>query len=168
MKTFSLTMKLLAGAGAICVSGIASAGVEVSFVQPDRYTDMPFAKWDRDTVMKDLDQYLVKTGAKLLPAGQDLKIEILDIDLAGTLRDSRDGRQIRILNGGADWPKIELRYSLESGGKVLTSGTARLSDMNYFQSHITDHGRSRESNFYEKRMLQDWMKATFVETHAAK
>jgi len=143
------------------VAGTASAGVEVSFVQPDRYADMPFAKWDKDTVMKDLDQYLVKMGAKWLPPGQDLKIEILDIDLAGSIRNN-SGRDIRVLRGGADWPRIDVRYTLESGGKTLKTGTDHIADMNYFNSHVTDHSKSRESLFYEKQMLQDWFKEKFA------
>ena len=161
MKIFSLRLAMLLTA--ICAAGAASAAVTVTFVQPERYVDLPFAPWERDTVMKDLDQYLVKMGAKWLPAGQDLKIEVLDIDLAGNLRNARSGgQQIRVLNGGADWPMIEVRYTLESSGKTLRTGTDRLSDMNYFNSHVTDRSRFRESLFYEKRMLQDWFKAKFA------
>ena len=160
MKKFSLSLVVLLTA--ICGAGAAFAGVTVAFVQPDRYTDVPFASWDKETVMKDLDQYLVKMGAKWLPVGQNLKIEVLDIDLAGNLRNGPSGRQIRVLNGGADWPMIEVRYTLESGGNALRTGTDRISDMDYFHGHVTDHSKSRESLFYEKRMLQEWFKEKFA------
>lgn len=146
---------------ALCGSGMASAGVTVTFVQSERYADMPFSPWDRETVMKDFDQYLVKLGQKWLPAGQDLKIEVLDIDLAGRLK-RNTGHEVRVLTGGADWPMMEIRYTLESGGKVLRTGTDRVADMNYFQSHIKNHAKSRESLYYEKLMLQDWFKAKFA------
>ena len=162
MKKFSLRLATLVAA--LCAAGAAQAAVDVSFVQPDRYIDMPFASWERDTVMKDLNQYLVKLGSKWLPAGQDLKIEVLDIDLAGSLRFSRGGQQIRVLNGRADWPMIEVRYTLESGGKALRTGTDRIADMNYFQSHLANHSAFNESLYYEKQMLQDWFKAKFAVT----
>ena len=160
MKILSTRLALLLLT--LCAAGAASAGVTVAFVQPDRYADMPFASWEKDMVMKDLDQYLVKMGAKWLPAGQDLKIEVLDIDLAGILRNDATGHQRRVLRGGADWPMIEVRYALEAGGKTLRTGTDRVSDMNYFQSHITNRSKLRDSLFYEKQMLQDWFKETFA------
>lgn len=160
MKMFALYVSLLLTA--LCAAGPASAGVTVAFVQPDRYTDMPFPPWEKDVVMKDLDQFLVKMGAKWLPAGQDLKIEVLDIDLAGNLRNDVGGRQIRVLIGGSDWPMIEVRYTLESAGKTLRTGTERVSDMNYFNSHVSNPGKHTEALFYEKQMLNDWFKAKFA------
>lgn len=159
MNTFS--SRMIALTLALASAGAASAGVTVSFVDPQRYADMPFAPWEKDMVMQDLDKYLVKLGEKWLPAGQELKIDILDIDLAGRLRFTT-GREIRVLNGGADWPMIEVRYTLESGGKALNSGTQRITDMNYLRSHVTNTGQSRESLYYEKRMLEDWFKAKFA------
>lgn len=160
MRMFALSLSLLLTA--LCASGTASAGVTVAFVQPDRYTDMPFPPWEKDVVMKDLDQFLVKMGAKWLPAGQDLKIDVLDIDLAGNLRNDVGGRQIRVLIGGSDWPTIEVRYTLESAGKTPRTGTDRVSDMNYFNSHVAKPGKNTEALFYEKQMLNDWFKAKFA------
>jgi len=160
MKTFALCFALLLAT--LCAAATASAAVTVTFVKPDRFIDMPYASWEKDVVTKDLDQFLVKLGAKWLPAGQDLKIEVLDIDLAGNLRIDRGGRQTRILIGGADWPMIEVRYTLESGGKILRTGTDRVSDMNYFNSHVNNASQNNESLFYEKQMLQDWFKEKFA------
>ncbi len=160
MKKSSLSLALLLTA--LCHTGVAVAGVTVAFVKPDRYLDMPFSPWEKDVVMKDLNEYLVSLGAKWLPAGQDLKIDVLDINLAGILRNQADGQQIRVLRGGADWPMIELSYTLSSSGKALRTGTDRIADMNYFQSQVRDYAKSRESLYYEKRMLQDWFREKFV------
>jgi hypothetical protein len=162
MKIFALCLTVLLTT--LCAAGTASAGVAVAFVQQDRYVDIPFPPWEKDIVMKDLDQFFVKMGAKWLPAGHDLKIEVLDIDLAGNLQSGPNGRQIRVLSGGADWPMIEVRYTLESGGKTLRTGTDRVSDMDYFRSHVTNPSKNTESLFYEKRMLEDWFKAKFAAT----
>ncbi len=158
MNTFSLRMMAL-----LCtfgVAGAATAGVTVAFVEPNRFTDMPFSPWEKDVVLKDLDQYLVKLGTKYLPAGQELAIEILDVDLAGRIH-LGSGRDIRVLTGGADWPMIEVRYTLTAAGKTIASGTQRIADMNYFNSHLHTVGRSRETLYYEKAMLNDWFKAKF-------
>jgi len=66
------------------VAGAATAGVTVAFVEPNRFTDMPFSPWEKDVVLKDLDQIPGQTGHQVPARGQELAIEILDIDLAGT------------------------------------------------------------------------------------
>lgn len=134
----------------------AAATVTVTFTQPEGYVDMPFAPWDKERVMKDLQSHFEKLGAKL-PLGQDLKVEVLDIDLAGRIEPQlRFGHDIRILKGRADWPAIQLRYSIESQGKVLRSGDARVDDKSYLD-HVNRYS-ANESLRYEKRMLDDWFK----------
>ena len=84
---------------------------------------------------------------------------MLDIDLAGRLIPSaRLGRDLRILRGQADWPRIELRYSLEQAGQVIKSGEAQLSDMSYL-NHTTRYFDS-EPLRYEKQMIDDWFEKT--------
>ena len=137
----------------------AIAAVTVTFTQPERYVDMPFASWDKERVMKDLRGHFDKLGATL-PPGQDLKIEVQDIDLAGRIEpNTRFGHDIRVLKGGADWPVIQLRYSVEADGKVLKSGDARVSDMTYL-NHGSQLNRysANEPLRYEKRMLDEWFK----------
>jgi hypothetical protein len=139
----------------------AGAAVTVTFTQPDGYADMPFAPWEKERVMKDLQSHFSKLGVQL-PQGQDLKVEVLDIDLAGRI-EPRVGlnHDIRVLKGGADWPVIQLRYSVESQGKVLRSGEARVADMSYL-THINRYS-SNEPLRYEKRMLDEWFKSVLKE-----
>ena len=119
----SLVPLLLAATSALTLAaGSASAAVTVNFTQPDQYVDMPFAPWDKERVMKDLQEHFNKLGGQL-PPGQDLKVDVVDIDLAGRIEPNlRFGHDIRVLKGRADWPVIALRYSIESQGKVLSSG----------------------------------------------
>jgi hypothetical protein len=132
----------------------AGATVTVTFTKPDGYADMPFAARDKEQVMKDLQRHFDKLGAQL-PQGQDLKIEVLDIDLAGRIEPRiRNGEDIRVLRGGADWPMIQLRYSIESAGKVLRNGEARVSDLSYL-NHFNRYSTG-EPLRYEKGMLDDW------------
>ena len=51
---------------------------------------------------------------------------------------------------------IALRYRVESLGKVLASGEARVDDKSYLD-HFNRYS-ANESLRYEKRMLDDWFK----------
>jgi hypothetical protein len=95
----------------------------------------------------------------MLPAGHHLKVEVLDVDLAGTLRQSPRGASVRVLRAGADWPRIHLRYTLESGGKAAASGDEWVADMDYARG--VSGFRDSLPLYYEKRMLDAWFKARF-------
>ncbi len=142
-------------------AGAASAGVTVNYVESDKFADLPFAPWERKEVLDDLAAFFAELG-KDLPPGQDLAVDITDIDLAGReYPNSRGGRELRILKGGADWPTMNLRYTLSANGQVLTSGTEKLTDMNYLNrmNRMSDGDRLR----YEKRMIEDWFKKAILQ-----
>jgi hypothetical protein len=154
MNRYFRSVLLVTGASLALAAISAGAAVTVTFTKPDGYADMPFTARDKEHVMKDLKTHFDKLGAQL-PQDQDLKIEILDIDLAGRIEPRiRNGEDIRVLRGAADWPMIQLRYSIESGGKVVRSGEARVSDMSYL-NHLNRYS-SGEPLRYEKSMLDDW------------
>ncbi|MBL0123893.1 MAG: DUF3016 domain-containing protein [Betaproteobacteria bacterium] len=156
----SLPLLPLSLAVALALLGTANASVTVTFIQPDKYADMPFNSRDKENVMADLQKHFDTLGATL-PAGQDLKVDVLDIDLAGRIEPStRLTQDLRILRGSADWPIITLRYSLESQGKVLKSGEERIADMSYLQGY--NRYSSGESLRYEKQMIDRWFKKTLV------
>ena len=162
----SATRTLLAAALALLASSAALADVTVSYVKPDEFADLPRNAIDRERVLKDFSDYFATLNKKL-PPGENLKIEVLDIDLAGRMWPRRNGGEdIRILNGGADWPRMHLRYTLEQDGKVLRSGDEQLSNMNYMQgvSRYSDGDTLR----YEKQMLDDWFKKVIVPQLAAR
>jgi Protein of unknown function (DUF3016) len=147
--------------GTLCMTAsVANAATTVTFVAPEKYADMPFAYYEKDRVKAGLKEHFEKLGATL-PAGEDFKVEVLDVDLAGE-RDYRAGApmDLRILRGGADWPRIEVRYSVESQGKVLTSGTTQISDMNYLQT-FNQYSKG-EFLRYEKRMIDKWFKESVM------
>ena len=133
----------------------ARAGVTVTFVEPDKYTDV--GRFSRSAssaeVMKDLEAHLVKLGRDL-PASQNLAIEVLDIDLAGDDRfHSGAATDVRVQRGRADWPSMRLRYTLERDGRRETR-EERISDMTYQQRVQPTH--PTETLPHEKRMLTDW------------
>lgn len=148
-------MKGVLGVCTALAAASASAGTTVTFVEPDKYTDVPFSQIERERLLGQLRSHFEKLGATL-PAGQDLKIDVLDVDLAGITRPTTSRPDMRILTGGADWPRISLRYAVEQGGQVLKSGEERLSDMSYMQ-HINPY-TSDTTLRYEKRMIDVWFK----------
>lgn len=155
----------LAGLTALLASSAALAEVNVTYVKPDGFTDMPFSPIERERTLKDFSDYFA-TLDKKLPQGQTLKIEVLDIDLAGRLYPRRAGEDIRVMNGGADWPRVHLRYTLEENGQVLRSGDEQISNMNY-QWNRTSYF-DNDAMRYEKQMLDDWFKKAFAPALAKK
>jgi len=152
------TRALIAGL-ALLASSAAWAGTEVHFTKPDQFTDVPFDPREREDVLNELTRHFEKLGASL-PPGQTLKIDVTDVDLAGRDNPSmRAGRDIRVMNGRADWPRMRLHYVLEQDGKGISSGDAALSDMSYMTR--INHYFSNEKLRYEKLMIDDWYANTF-------
>lgn len=107
-------------------------------------------------MLTGLTEHFNKLAARL-PAGQDLNVEVLDVDLAGqtwpTLMSAQD---LRIMNGRADWPRMSMRYTITQGGQVVRSGEENLSDMGYMNRINRYYGG--DALRYEKQMLDDWFK----------
>lgn len=152
----TLIASLLAAGACTAMAGTVS----VSFINPTSYSDAGTTAWDGQANLKTLAAHLEQLGQRWLPAGQVLKVEIVDVDLAGYLRPQRDGTQLRVVRGGADWPSIKLRYTLEENGKALRSDEDQVSDMTYAQGMA---GRRDSTPLYhDKRMLEGWFKARFA------
>ena len=115
----------LAAAGLLALgAGSAFAGTTVNYIDPDRFSDVPFATWERDEVLKELTDHFSKLGAQL-PPGQNLRVDVKDVDLAGREYPTRGVRDLRVVrSNGVDWPRIDLQYTVEQDGQVLRSGAA--------------------------------------------
>jgi hypothetical protein len=155
-------------AAACALPAYAAGAVEVSFL-PDshRYSDPGRDPADAQRNENTLARYLQDLGARWLPDGQQLRIDVLDLDLAGSLRPPRRAPidEVRIARGGADVPRIVLRYSLTEGGRVLASGEETVTDLNYLRHGADIHDGEPLRN--EKRMLAGWFKARLVERKPA-
>lgn len=153
-------IRQLAASGLLALAaGAASADVTVNYIQPERFSDLPFAPWEREAVLKDLTQHFAKLGAQL-PPGQNLRIDVQDIDLAGREYPNRGPRDLRIITNGVEWPRMDLHYAIESNGQVLRSGDVQLRDMAFMDriGRYTDGDSLR----YEKRMIDDWFYSTIA------
>jgi len=136
----------------------AAGTAEVRFVEPERFTDAGRGAQDREQALAVLAAHLQQL-AQRLPDGQRLRVEVLDVDLAGEQR-LRLGHEVRVLRGAADWPQIRLRWTLEQGGSTLKSGEERLSDLGYL-SHRATAGASEGGWPHEKRLLTQWFRGQF-------
>lgn len=154
LKCAALAALMLGG------TGVASAGVNVTYANPDKFVDVPWKERDRQAVLKELNAHFAKLASRL-PPGQDLNVEVLDIDLAGYVYPARWGvNEIRVVRGMADWPHMRLRYSITENGQVLKSGEEDLQNMSYAQR--VNRYFSSDSLRYEKQMLDEWFRDRVV------
>lgn len=149
----ALVVVLALGAGA------SSAGVTVNFVAPEKFLDLPVDRQEREEVLRDLSSHFERLGSQL-PAGQDLTVEITDIDLVGRGYPAYSAREMRLARNVSEWPSISLRYTVSANGQVLSSGAEKLKDMNFSSRRDVrpEHGKLR----YEIRMIDEWFEKTIL------
>lgn len=149
----SLLRQAALAAAVLVTASSAVAGVNVTFAGAENFADLPRDPWDRERAMREITEHFVKLS-KRLPQGQDLNVEILDIDLAGRERPVRGAHWLRVLEGGADWPHMKLRYTITQDGQVVKSGEDNLSNMLY--TDRLNRYFSGDALRYEKQMLDEW------------
>lgn len=138
-----------------------AATVEVRFIDPGNYADAGRDVRSREEVQAALSRYLQTLGAQL-PGHQLLRIDVLDIDLAGELEPfHRAWPELRVMRGRTDWPRITLRYTLLEGGQVIVSAQERVSDMAYLMPSRLSSREGGDAYGYEKVMLARWFQARF-------
>ncbi len=145
-------------------SAAVAGTVNVTFVNESAFSDAGNSRWEEQSNLAALATHLKGLGQRYLRPDQVLNVEVLDVDLAGTVRHTRRA-DVRVVNGRADWPRINLRYSLEDAGKAVSSGEEMVADMNYSRgmSNTFDTGPL----YYEKRMLDRWFKTRIAEGRPA-
>lgn len=153
----TLMRQLALAAALVFAAGAASAGpATVTFANPDDFADMPREASKREQVLAELSEHFSALAARL-PAGQELKVEVLDLDLAGRSWPGMwGGRDLRVLEGGADWPHMKLRYTITQDGTVVKSGEESVQNMDYLWR--LNRYSSGDSLRYEKQMLDTWFK----------
>ena len=99
----------------------APAAVVVTFRDPGKYSETGLLRAEGPRAMKEIEAHLKRLGELYLPADQTVRVEVLDIDLAGEERLRGSGQEIRVLQGRADFPSIMLCYSRERPGALSES-----------------------------------------------
>jgi hypothetical protein len=145
----------------ICAATAAMAGtVDVKFDDPASYGIQDRTRADEEATLQALAQHLQQLGARYLPADQQLRIEVQDVVLAGSVRPSRSGVPLRIVRGDSDFPQIKLKYTLEANGRPIRSGDEWVKDMNYSRGYQS--ARASDPLHYEKHMLDEWFRERFA------
>lgn len=137
----------------------AAGVVTVNFVDPALFDAGRGIARDRN--LERLAQHLRRLGEQRLPDGETLAIDVLDVRLAGEAKPwvAAQGRDFRVLNGGADGPRMHLRYTLSRPGQAPAASEDRLNDLGYMDGlQSTNTGQPL---YYEKRMLDEWFAARF-------
>jgi hypothetical protein len=137
------------------------AAVKVNFVNPEHYTDVgSLGGRDRVRNLDELERAFQKLGERYLLPGQTLTIDVLDIDLAGRLEPwhvtPNDVRYMREIT----WPQMKLHYTLESASEPPLQAEETISDRSYLEIPNTNFS---ERLPYDKRMMERWFKARFVQ-----
>lgn len=151
----TLLRAVLAAALLVPVPGYA--GVKVRFINPERYSDAgSFGAGGRDATIAAFRAHFEKLGARLLTPGQNLTIDVQNIDLAGEYEPwRRNLSDVRIMRDVTP-PRIKLSYVLNEKGKRTRSGEDDLTDINYQMNPSARFASDRYG--YEKALLDDWFR----------
>lgn len=150
-------------AALLAMMSAARAEVDVTFTAPEKYVDASLRREGgpsaREVALRTIREQLVSLGGRYLAPSQTLKIEVLDIDLAGEIEWWHGPYDIRYLRDYT-WPKIKLRYTLEENGQTIRGAEETVSDPSYQMSVIVT--RSGEVMPHEKAMLARWFRSRFA------
>jgi Protein of unknown function (DUF3016) len=101
MRLITLQALLAAGSMLASPSVLAAGSVQVSYVQPEKFADIGISPRDREDALQQLTKHFESLASRHLADGQKLNVEVLDVDLAGTVQPSvRAGDSLRIFMGG--------------------------------------------------------------------
>lgn len=158
----------LALGAVLLLAPAARAETGVTFVAPQNYRDgnLGWGPVDQRLTLEGLERIIRTAAAKRLPAGYEIDVAVLDVDLAGKIDPVRTRTgELRVMRQDT-WPSMTLRYTLRRSGKVIARGEETLRAMNYLMDPVAI--RSSEPLRFEKTMLNDWFRARFAGLGAAR
>lgn len=152
---------LLAAAliAALTAPSASLAGVQVRFVNAERYTDPGSLNESYDVILPEFRTYLQRLGARFLAPGQDLTIDVLHVTLAGR-HERGNFSDVRIMREATP-PSFRLRYVLREKGKATRSGEDHLTDLSYLRNSPPRFSGRRHA--HEKDLLDDWFRRNFAD-----
>lgn len=142
-------------------NGVTDADISVEFQNPDDFRDV------RDSLGGATDQnalaalrtWLQENAPARLAAGQKLRVTFTDIDLAGDFLPGANVDRIRIIRS-VYIPRMALSFVVtDATGQVVKEGTRTLTNLD-FQNAGRRIG-SDQSFFYDKMLLDDWLREEF-------
>jgi len=160
-KVCAIALLLLAGCAAAAPVD-KSWRVSVAFIEPEKFTDARRAELEPTSagILRELEKFLIETGARYVPADMKLNIRVTNIDLAGDFELFRGPQadHVRITKGLYP-PHVALEFELvDSAATVIKAGKRDLTDIDYQMRSVYP----REDYLrYEKDLLRDWLRAEF-------
>jgi hypothetical protein len=144
--------------------------LHIEFIEPKNFTDIRPSNQSRahftKQVLTQFSEYFDEIAQKL-PDGQVLDVKVTDIDLAGDTRSARFSfssmlDEVRVVEH-IFFPRLEFEYELkDSEGLILQAQAVSIKDMNFLNRNVISHNRNRFP--YEKRLLDEWYRDTFVQS----
>lgn len=148
----------------------AKADVEITWHEPENYTDIRAANESRtkfrERTIKQLQEYINELSESL-PEGYKLMMTVKDLDLAGQvwpgsfvgLNSASDVRLIKRI----DIPRMTFDYRLldPQGQTLKQEEEVKLKDMSFQDRHNPFF--DSETLRYEKNMLREWFRDSFSE-----
>jgi len=143
------------------VLGAPRATVDVQYVQPAKFTDFRIygrdAQWSASFFARQISDDLTPALERKIPGGK-LTLRFTDIDLAGHYP-SLGGSGVRVVRGQIRPARMSFTFALQdSSGRVVANGDTRITDTTS-QSSIARDPRRRQALYYEKRMLERWLRS---------
>ena len=155
--TLGLACVFLMGAPAV-----QAGSVDVVFDADARFSDAGATPAQRKQQLDTLAAHLRKLGERRLGADRSLRVEVIDLDLAGNLEPGRRlSGDVRVIRGRSDGPRIELSYTLSQADRVLSSGRETLTDVGFPAPGTVTEGSRDDPLRHEKRLLERWFEARF-------
>ncbi|HEY4083862.1 MAG TPA: DUF3016 domain-containing protein [Burkholderiaceae bacterium] len=139
----------------------AWANVDVQFVKPEEFVDIGnrISVRTSDDTLKFISSALTERANAILLPGQDMKIVVKDVDLAGDVRPvGHMMDNIRIIKQ-LYRPSMQFSYTITQDGKMVREGSADIQDMG-FMDHYNRYFRS-DPLYYEKPMIDAWFDKEF-------
>lgn len=148
-------------ASVTALAASAPANVHVHYNHPQQFTEARHSfgmhRLRADDYLAPLKAYIAERASRILAPGQQLNIEVTDVDLAGEYEPWR-GPQLSDVRVVRDIypPRIDLNFTLNGAdGKVLRQGSRKLRDPAFLsRSGPTDQGSLR----YEKSLIDSWLR----------
>ena len=150
-------------AALLAASFTCAAEISVSFDKTRKYADAGMSGDEAISNVRELATYIAGIAKRDLPVDTDLKVEILDVDLAGDRRLVGRGVWIRHMDGTSDWPNLKIKFSVHIPGRPPMEGVDKVSGQDYLM-----HGESLSYDpmRYEKLMIDSWFQWRIVEGRA--
>jgi hypothetical protein len=163
-----IALLLVGGCAATAATDASRRRVAVTFIEPAKFTDAHRAEFEPTSggVLRELETFLIETGARYVPENLRLNIRITNVDLAGDFELFRGPQadQVRITKGLYP-PHIALDFELaDTAGNIVKSGKRNLTDIDYQLRSVYP---SEDYLRYEKDILRDWLRAGFGSVKAA-